>query len=109
MAESDRHRNKLVVGIRGADEQLRDEARDAAKAAGYTGLSDFTIRSWQWLARRPGSHEPRRPKAGVVAARNLVAELERVVADLYEREPTKARQIMSDVSNFETDWWGSHG
>lgn len=57
MPQEDRHRNKLVVGIRGADEQLRDDARHAAQAAGHD-LSSITVAFWRWLAGRPGAEPP---------------------------------------------------
>jgi len=109
MADSDRHRNKLVVGIRGADEQLRDAARTAAKAAGYAGLSDATLAHWRWLARQPGAADPRRPDPTAEVAANLLHELGQAVDALAEQDPAGARRIMSNVSSFETDWWGTHG
>jgi hypothetical protein len=62
MTESDRHKNKLVVGIRGADEELRDAARDAAAKTGHD-LSSITVAFWRWLAGKPGAELPERPAA----------------------------------------------
>lgn len=59
MTETDRHRNKLVVGVRGADPQLRDDARTAAKASGHD-LSSITVAFWRWLAGRPEAEAPDR-------------------------------------------------
>lgn len=59
---ADRHRNRLIVGIRGATEALRDEARRKARQNGYTGLSDLTVQFWQWYLGRPGAKLPVPPE-----------------------------------------------
>lgn len=109
MADGDRHRNKLVVGIRGADEGLKRDALAAAVAAGYKDLSDATVCAWRWLAHRPGAETPRRPEVNEAAAQQLLAGLAEAVGKLAEHDPAAARRVMGDVSTFGTDWWGSQG
>lgn len=61
-ARPDRHKNKLVVGVRNSSQELRDAARGAAIAAGYTGgLSQITVAFWRWYAGEPGAQLPERP------------------------------------------------
>lgn len=108
MADGDRHRNKLVVGVRGADEALKKDALAAAVAAGYRDLSDATVSAWRWLARRPGAEAPRRPEVTPVAAAHLLGELAKAIDGLAEHDLAGARRIMNDLSEFESDWWSAH-
>lgn len=108
MTDGDRHRNNHVVGIRGADKALADDARAAAREAGYVDLSNATVSHWKWLTRRPGAEDPRRPDAAIEVAARLLSELEEVIGALYAEDPAEARRAMTDVSCFETDWWGTH-
>ena len=71
MAAADRHKNPLVVGIRGADERLRDEARAAAVAAGYPDLSAATVAYWSWLTRRSGAGSRRSSSQPAMNARRI--------------------------------------
>ncbi len=49
--QPDRHRNKLIVGVRGCTPEVRDAARTAAAATGLGGgLSEATVLYWRWLA-----------------------------------------------------------
>jgi hypothetical protein len=49
--QHDRHKNKLIVGVRGATPEIRDAARAAAAATGLSGgLSEATVLYWRWLA-----------------------------------------------------------
>jgi hypothetical protein len=102
MAAADRHKNPLVVGIRGADERLRDEARAAAVAAGYPDLSAATVAYWSWLTRRSGATSPRRPEAPAAVARQLLAELAAMLGT-GGLDPADRSQILAGVSSLQAD------
>ena len=104
MAGGDRHRNPLVVGIRGADAGLREEARAAAVAAGYPDLSAATVAYWCWLTRRAGADPPRRPEAPADVARQLLGELAATLAAAGDDGPAVAQQIIAGVAALEADW-----
>jgi len=42
------------------------------------------------------------------ACYSLLSELRRKVAALEDRSHASAMVVMSEVSTFETDWWGCH-
>ena len=100
MAAADRHKNALVVGIRGADEDLRDGARAAAVAAGYPDLSAATVAYWCWLTRRAGAASPRRPEAPAVVARQLLAELAAVLGSAA-LDPADRSRILAEASSLQ--------
>jgi hypothetical protein len=98
MADSDRHKNPYVAGIRGASRQLRDDAAAAAEAAGYPDLSAWTVTSWRWLARYPGADEPRRPSEPADVARHLLAQFATAVDELGSTDPAAAGQLLAEAA-----------
>ncbi len=101
MADSDRHRNPFVVGVRNATRQLAEDARAAAVAAGYTDLSAWTVNSWRWLARYPEASEPRRPGDPAVIARQLLRQAAEAIDTLAGTDPDAARQLADDIAELK--------
>lgn len=98
MADSDRHRNPYVAGIRGASKQLRDDAAAAAEAAGYPDLSAATVAYWRWVARYPGADEPRRPDEPAVVARQLLEQFTHAVSTLRSTDPATASLLLDEAA-----------
>lgn len=59
--EKDRHKNKHVVGVRGASKELAEAVRARAQTAGHGDLSALTVRFWRWYLREEGVTLPVRP------------------------------------------------
>ena len=98
MAGSDRHLNPNVIGIRGATKQLGEDARKAAKAAGYPSLSAAGVGWLEWLARYPGAAEPRRPQEPADVARQLLAHFAAVVDAIGSTDPAAAGQLLAEAA-----------
>jgi hypothetical protein len=98
LADSDRHRDPFVVGVRNAGRQLADDARAAAAAAGYPDLSSWTVSSWRWLARYPGASEPHRPEDPGVIARQLLRQAAAAIDTLAATDPGAAAQLADDIA-----------
>jgi hypothetical protein len=59
--DKDRHKNKHIVGVRGASKELADAVRDRAKFSSHGDLSALTVRFWRWYLREDGVTLPKRP------------------------------------------------
>lgn len=109
MAESDRHRNPYVAGIRGASRQLREDAAAAAEAVGHPDLSAATVAYWQWLARYPGAAEPRRPDEPAVVARQLLVQFADAVGALGTSDPAAASLLLDKAAALRESIQGKSG